>query len=129
MTQTPSSRSAGPRKLSGSSDRRSRLAFGGGGGASPAGNSTLTPVLLTWPAPSGLRRLVRRLRCRLELLGDAVDVVRRLDEVLQQREERVAAEGARHQIRHVEPEHLRVRELRRGLLRQLVRIDVRVDVL
>src|SRR5918993_5104634 len=129
MTQTKSSRSAGPRKLSGSSDRRKRLARGGGGGASPGGNSTRTPVLLTSPAPSrsgGLERLLRR---RFELLGDAIDVVRVLREVLQQREERVAAEGARHQVRHVEAEDLRVSELSRRLLRQRVRVDLGVDVL
>src|SRR3954452_20280487 len=129
MTQTVSSRRAGPRKLSGRRDRRKRLARGGGGGASPAGNSTLTPVLLTTPAPPLLRGLERRRGRLLELLGDAVHVVRVLEEVLQQREERVAAEGARHQVGHVEAEGLRVRERRRRLLEELVRIELGVDVL
>src|SRR4249919_4112844 len=111
MTQTKSSSSAGPRKLTGRSARRHALSRGGEGGASPVGSPTTPPVLLTSSLPSGLGGLECLRGRRLELLLDAWHVVRVLEEVLQQREQSVAAEGARHQIGHVEAEHLGVREV------------------
>src|SRR6187431_2310653 len=83
--------------------------------------------------PPLLMPLLERLRRRqLHLRRDSVDVVRALQEVLEELEEALAdgaAELGRLQVGEVEAERLRVREAGCRLRLDLVRVRALVDVL
>src|SRR5918992_1832181 len=102
MTQMPRKNAAGSRNPSGMSMPLHHAVCGAAGAPSPGGNSGLTAVLLN----GLLAARVGLLGLGLQLLRDAVDVVRVPQEVLQQAEHRVAAERRGLEVGEVEPEHL-----------------------
>src|SRR5213593_36845 len=92
-------------------DRRSRPGSAVGGATRAGGSAVMLPSLLK---PFLLERLRRR---ALELPGDPVDVLRVLQEVLEQLELALTgrrAEGRRLEVGEVEPRHLRRDERLRG---------------
>src|SRR5436309_7000461 len=99
-------KSAGPRKNTPTRYLPSLPGSAEGGGAATTGGSAVIPPALT----SLLARLVRRCGGRLELRCDALRVVRRLEEVLEDSPLALSggrAEGRRLLVRHVEHDGLR----------------------
>src|SRR5689334_21205564 len=99
-----------------------------GAGAATTGGSAVTPAVGT-PL---LRLLVRGGRGRLQLLLDPGDVLRVLQEVLEDPPLALAGRGAERRrllVRHVEDDLLRLDDRRFGRAGDRIRVDARRDVL